>query len=90
MKKHVNFLVKGKVQGVGFRFSCMEKAYKYKIFGFVTNRKNGNVYIEAEASEQNLVEFKNWLLKGPAWARVKEVEEEQGQIKEYDSFEIVR
>jgi acylphosphatase len=90
MKKHVNFLVKGKVQGVGFRFSCTEKANKFKIFGFVTNRKDGNVYVEAEGTEQNLFRFKEWLLKGPAWARVHEVEEEQGPLKDYDSFEIVR
>jgi len=90
MKKHVNFLVIGKVQGVGFRFSCMEKAHKYKILGFVTNRKDGNVYVEAEGTEQNLLKFKDWLQNGPAWARVNKVEEEKGQIKEYHSFEIVR
>lgn len=90
MIKHFNFLVKGKVQGVGFRFSCMEKAYKFKIVGFVTNRKDGSVYVEAEGTEQNLAKFREWLQKGPAWARIKEVEEEPGLIKDYHSFEIVR
>ncbi len=86
----MNYLVKGKVQGVGFRFSCMEKAYKYKISGFVTNRKDGNVYVEAEGQQQDLLKFKDWLQKGPAWARVNSVDEETGQLKKYQSFEIVR
>ncbi len=90
MKKHKSFLIKGKVQGVGYRFSCLEKAHKNKIRGYVTNRKNGNVYVEAEGLEQDLVNFKAWLLNGPAWARVSEVEEESGLMKNFESFEIMR
>ncbi len=90
MKKHKSFLIKGKVQGVGYRFSCLEKAHKNKILGFVTNRKDGSVYVEAEGLEKDLANFKEWLLKGPAWARVKEVEEESGLMKHFESFEIMR
>ncbi len=90
MKKHKSFLVKGKVQGVGYRFSCLEKAHKNKIRGYVTNRKDGSVYVEAEGLEQDLINFKEWLFKGPAWARVKEVEEESGLMKNFESFEIMR
>ena len=38
-------IVRGKVQGVGFRFSAMEAAYKYSVHGFVKNQGSDSVYI---------------------------------------------
>ena len=90
MKRHFNFIVHGKVQGVGFRFSCAEAAYRYGILGFVKNRPNGTVYIEAEGEDENIAQFRNWCKKGPLWAQVSELEEEQGTVIEYTSFEIKR
>lgn len=90
MKKHKSFHIKGKVQGVGYRFSCLEKANKNKILGFVTNRKDGSVYVEAEGLEQDLNNFKEWLENGPAWARVQQVDETSGQVRDFKSFEIMR
>jgi len=90
MKLHKNFQVFGKVQGVGFRFSCMEAAYKHNVKGFVTNRRDGSVYVEAEGEEHNLETFNQWLKNGPVWAKVNQVLEETGTMKDYNSFEIVR
>ncbi|MCB0804572.1 MAG: acylphosphatase [Bacteroidales bacterium] len=90
MKKHINLTVHGKVHGVGFRFSCMEAAYKYKVKGFVKNNSDGTVYIEAEGQEDYLEDFRKWCYKGPVWARVHKVEESEGACKDYESFEIVR
>ena len=90
MKKHCKFIVHGKVQGVGFRFSCAEAAYKYSILGFVKNRIDGTVYIEAEGNSENLTLFRNWCKKGPLWAQVIELEEEPGSLKNYNNFEIKR
>ncbi|MCB2220395.1 MAG: acylphosphatase [Bacteroidetes bacterium] len=88
MKKHYKIRVRGKVQGVGFRFSCMEAAYKYNIKGFVRNRSDRSVYIEAEGEEENLNAFREWCAKGPVWARVVEVEQEEGEVQDFNSFEI--
>lgn len=90
MKKFIKFVVHGKVQGVGFRFSCSEAAHRYGIMGFVKNQSDGTVYIEAEGEVENVVLFKKWCKKGPMWARVSELEEESGNIKNYTSFEIKR
>jgi acylphosphatase len=90
MKKHIKLIIHGKVQGVGFRFSCLEAAYRYEIKGFVKNKSNGSVYIEAEGEEENLKAFKDWCKKGPVWARVSDIEEDQGSLKEFNSFEILR
>lgn len=90
MKKHFKLIVYGKVQGVGFRFSCSEAAYRYDIKGFVKNKPDGTVYIEAEGENENIILFKDWCKKGPLWANVSELEEERGIVKDYVSFDIKR
>ena len=90
MKKHIKFIVHGRVQGVGFRFSCAEVAYKYGISGIVKNRSDGTVYIEAEGNDENIIMFKSWCKKGPLWAQISELEEEPGSLKDYSTFEIKR
>ncbi len=91
MKKLIKLVIRGKVHGVGFRFSCMEAAYKYGIKGFVRNKSDGSVYVEAEGEDENLDLFRQWCKKGPLWAKVNDIEEEiVPGTKDYDSFEIVR
>lgn len=90
MKKHIKLTVHGKVQGVGFRFSCSEAANNYGIKGFVKNKPDGTVYIEAEGEDENIALFVDWCKKGPLWARVSELEEKPGSLKDFTSFEINR
>jgi acylphosphatase len=69
----------------------MEVAYRYDIKGFVRNKSDGSVYVEAEGTEENLEIFKQWCRKGPLWAKVNEVEEEIcNTTKDYKSFDIVK
>jgi acylphosphatase len=44
--KHVNF--KGRVQGVGFRYSCYRMAAGYEVTGFVRNLPDGSVELWAQ------------------------------------------
>ncbi|MBN2175187.1 MAG: acylphosphatase [Bacteroidales bacterium] len=88
MKRRFSIKIRGKVQGVGFRFSCMEAAYKYGIKGYVRNKPDGSVYAEAEGEEENLEYFIKWCKKGPLWARVKDIETEEIDIKNDQSFDI--
>jgi acylphosphatase len=68
----------------------MEAAYRFGVCGFVKNKSDGSVYVEAEGQEENLMRFIKWCHKGPMWARVSKVEEESGETKNYTSFEIHR
>jgi acylphosphatase len=52
---HIN--ASGRVQGVGFRYYCMEAARHLKLTGYVMNRDDGDVEIEVFGAEEKLHEF---------------------------------
>lgn len=88
--KHYNITVKGKVQGVAFRFNAQAQATRYDLNGFVKNLANGDVYIEAEGEEENINQFISWCYTGPRLAEVTEVIAEEGDLKEFKTFELKR
>ena len=59
------------------------------LFGFVRNEPDGSVYIEAEGEEKQLSELLAWCRKGPWFSKVEQVEVEEGQVKDYNTFEIM-
>ncbi|MBN1596962.1 MAG: acylphosphatase [Bacteroidales bacterium] len=87
-KKHKNIIVKGRVQGVGFRFSARNMAISLGIKGYVRNLYDGNVLIEAEGSEIQLKHFLEWCYKGPGYASVEDIEISDGEFKDYLYFDI--
>ncbi|WP_164668819.1 acylphosphatase [Virgibacillus doumboii] len=60
----VHAVVIGRVQGVGFRYSTMQKANEYNLSGWVKNKTDGTVELEAEGDEQAVNAFINELKKG--------------------------
>ena len=87
-KKAVILQVFGRVQGVGFRYYTQKKAEEFGIKGFVRNRPDGSVYIEAEGSPEALEAFTYWCGEGPSWARVSKVEKQEIPPRGYTAFEI--
>jgi acylphosphatase len=88
--KHLNIIITGKVQGVGFRETTKIIANQMMVTGFVRNEKDGSVYIEAEGEAIFLEEFVNWCHEGPDRSRVENVEVSDGEVKNYRNFEILR
>lgn len=86
--KHVNILVKGRVQGVFFRASARDVANQLGVKGFVRNEPNGTVYIEAEGEETSLERFITWCKSGPPRAVVKNVEVSETSPKQFQAFQI--
>ncbi|MBW1294213.1 acylphosphatase [Aquimarina litoralis] len=86
--KHYDITVKGKVQGVWYRKSTLEKAQQLGINGIVKNLPNGNVYIEAEGQQDQLQLFLKWCAKGPEYAVVDEVSKTETEILAYEDFQI--
>lgn len=88
MIKHYNISIKGRVQGVGFRYHTKKKAFELGIKGFVKNKVDRSVYIEAEAEEDKLLLFINWCEKGPDWAYVETIHHSQSPVQNYSTFDI--
>ncbi len=88
--KHINIKVTGKVQGVFFRASTKAVADQMGIKGLVKNEKDGSVYIEAEGDETILTMFIEWCNEGPDKSLVENVAVEDGEVKNYRNFEVVK
>ncbi|MEJ5993482.1 acylphosphatase [Pedobacter sp. Du54] len=88
--KQINIKVKGKVQGVFFRASTKAVADQMGIKGLVRNEKDGSVYIEAEGDEITLAMFLEWCHEGPEKSVVENVVVEDGDVKNYRNFEVVK
>jgi acylphosphatase len=65
--------VRGRVQGVGFRWFVVEKAHQLKLAGWVKNRPDGSVEIAAAGPEESLVALESAARSGPRGARIDEV-----------------
>lgn len=89
MKKHLNIIIHGKVQGVFFRSSAKEKAEELGIKGYIRNMEDGTVLIEAEADKEVLSEFLNWCENGPDKAEVEKIDKFQKGLQHYDNFQVV-
>ena len=69
------FLVRGEVQGVGYRFFAQRAAARHQVVGYVRNCPDGTVEALVEGSASNVEAFKDDLITGPQWAVVDQVEE---------------
>lgn len=87
MKKHIDIKIFGLVQGVFFRTSAKEKAEKLSITGFAKNLSDGSVYIEVEGEKDSLEEFIKWCRKGPAIAKVDNIDTSEGKLKNFNNFQ---
>jgi acylphosphatase len=64
------FVVRGRVQGVGFRWATRAEAQRLGLRGFVRNRADGAVEGEAVGPGPALAALRAWLRHGPRGARV--------------------
>lgn len=88
MKQALAITLSGKVQNVGFRFSTVQKAQELEIKGFVKNKHDGTVYIEAEGEADNLNRFLEWCKEGPPAATVQNTETQEIPIQEFSGFSV--
>lgn len=88
MNRHHKITVKGRVQGVRFRASAQARAHELNLTGFVKNLGSGDVYVEAEGDQDNLNRFIDWCYVGSPLSKVMEVNCEEGELKEFQTFEV--
>ena len=80
--------VRGNVQGVGYRASCLRRANDLGLSGWVRNMPDGTVEVEAEGPLLALTELRLWCEKGPRHAQVSHVANALIPATGSDWFEI--
>ena len=68
------YVVRGRVQGVGYRYFVMREAAALGVTGFARNLTDGTVEVVAEAEEDVLDLFEDRLRQGPSFASVSTVD----------------
>jgi acylphosphatase len=81
-------MVRGRVQGVGFRAFVQREADKVGVDGWVRNHENGDVEVYAAGTAQQLADFGARLWKGPRWSEVRDIDEMEAPLQECDGFRI--
>jgi acylphosphatase len=87
----LNAIVRGRVQGVGFRYFVLTTAKELHLTGWVRNLPDGAVQVEACGSEDDLDMLEQRLWKGPHFSRVEDVRCSRSQDdheKNYSGFKI--
>lgn len=69
------FLLKGRVQGVGFRWWTRKTALELGVVGTVKNLADGTVQVMARADQPTMERFADKLRQGPPVARVADMQE---------------
>lgn len=83
------WLVRGRVQGVGFRRFVQREAVELRLNGWVRNRDDGRVEAFAQGSAAALDALQGRLWQGPRWGEVRDVEVlEEAPVARQDSFHI--
>ena len=72
-----HYLIRGRVQGVGFRWFVQREAAEIGMRGWVRNTDEGHVEVVAAGAPEELAELKDALRKGSRGSRVDAVEEQE-------------
>jgi DNA ligase D-like protein (predicted 3'-phosphoesterase) len=84
----VRAIVRGDVQGVGYRDATLRRARELGLMGWVRNGEDDCVLVHAEGPGQAIDELVSFLADGPAAARVDGVEVEKGKVEGHEQFAI--
>ena len=84
------WIIRGRVQGVGFRWFVMREAERLKLGGFARNLADGSVEVVSQGPDAALDTLEGHLRRGPSHVRVEGVERLQvsGELDMPRSFEI--
>ena len=71
--RRIHAIVSGRVQGVSYRASTASEARRLAVVGWVRNRPDGTVELEAEGPEDTISTLIAWCEKGPPSSKVSGV-----------------
>jgi len=82
------WFVRGRVQGVGYRYFAQRAAVELGLTGYTRNLDDGRVEVYAVGPVAKLSELAGMLYRGPRWGEVHGVEEQEAAVQEYGTFRI--
>lgn len=88
--KSVEIVVNGRVQGVFYRASTLQKATAIGLSGWVRNLPSGQVLIQACGAEAEISELVAWCKIGPPMAVVDGVEVREIAPQDFSGFQVLR
>jgi acylphosphatase len=86
--RRIRAIVSGRVQGVSYRVSTAREARRLGVLGWVKNRADGSVELEAEGEDAAIAALLAWCNHGPTGATVTGVDVSElapgGNYSEFD------
>ena len=83
----LHLAIRGRVQGVGFRYAMVREAGALGVSGWVRNRRDGSVEAVVHGSAQAVEAMRRWAGHGPEGASVSTVEASPAEGR-YTGFEL--
>ena len=82
------YVIAGRVQGVGYRDSCVRYAQVNGIRGWVRNRRDGSVELTLQGPQSAISTMRTWLQHNVPGAQVTEMDAEQlrDAAERFDGF----
>ena len=84
----IRAVVRGEVQGVGFRDATIRRARELGVLGWVRNGDDGTVQVHAEGPEEAVEELLAFLRSGPPAAHVTDVDIEHVRVEGHEQFAV--
>lgn len=82
------FFVRGRVQGVGYRYFAERVAAELRLTGYARNLDDGRVEVYVTGPPDKVAEVGGQLMIGPRWAEVRGVDEQEAPVLKYSGFHI--
>jgi acylphosphatase len=82
-------LIRGRVQGVGYREAMRREAEQLGLSGWVRNRSDNSVEAVVHGPAEVVAQLMDWASRGPRFAAVSSVEESQAEMPASQGFEIL-
>jgi acylphosphatase len=91
MSRTEHVVIRGRVQGIGYRAWARHQAQLHGLSGWVRNRRDGAVEAVMAGPDDAIAAMLKALAQGPQGARVTEIEHlaDNGRVMVSDGFEIL-
>ena len=82
------FLIRGRVQGVGYRYFAQKAAAQWNVSGYARNLEDGSVEVYAIGTAGQLSELAGTLRTGPPFSDVRSVDAQEAALENHKGFRI--